>query len=38
MTTQQRGDRLSAYEHYQAKYYRVDRVPGVGNQYIAYIS
>jgi len=30
-------DRLSAYEHYQAKCYRVDRVPGA-DQYIAYIA
>jgi hypothetical protein len=30
-------DRLSAYEHYQAKCYRVDPVPGTG-QYIAYIA
>ncbi|HEX6381365.1 MAG TPA: form I ribulose bisphosphate carboxylase large subunit [Acidimicrobiia bacterium] len=31
-------DRLSAYEHYQAKCYRVDPVPGIDNQYIAYIA
>ena len=31
-------DRLSAYEHYQAKCYRVDPVPGAENQYIAYIA
>jgi len=31
-------DRLTAYEHYQAKCYRVDRVPGVENQYLAYIA
>jgi ribulose-bisphosphate carboxylase large chain len=31
-------DRLSAYEHYQAKCYRVDPVPTAGNQYIAYIA
>jgi len=30
-------DRLSAHEHYQAKCYRVDPVPGT-NQYIAYIA
>ncbi len=30
-------DRLSAYEHYQAKCYRVDPVPGT-DQYIAYIA
>ncbi|MCC6128336.1 MAG: form I ribulose bisphosphate carboxylase large subunit [Acidobacteria bacterium] len=30
-------DRLSAYEHYQAKCYRVDPVPGT-NQFIAYIA
>ncbi len=28
-------DRLSAYDHYQAKYYRVDSVPGRENEYIA---
>ncbi|HEV3363150.1 MAG TPA: form I ribulose bisphosphate carboxylase large subunit [Acidimicrobiia bacterium] len=31
-------DRLSAYEHYQAKCYRVDPVPTADNQYIAYIA
>ncbi len=31
-------DRLSAYEHYQAKCYRVDPVPGIEGQYIAYIA
>jgi len=31
-------DRLSAYEHYQAKCYRVDPVPGQDNQYMAYIA
>ena len=31
-------DRLSAYEHYQAKCYRVDPVPGAEGQYIAYIA
>ncbi|HEX6381970.1 MAG TPA: ribulose-bisphosphate carboxylase large subunit, partial [Acidimicrobiia bacterium] len=31
-------DRLSAYEHYQAKCYRVDPVPTAENQYIAYIA
>ena len=31
-------DRLSAYEHYQAKCYRVDPVPAAENQYIAYIA
>src|SRR5687768_10541585 len=30
-------DRLTAYEHYQAKCYRVDAVPGT-DQYIAYIA
>lgn len=30
-------DRLTAHEHYQAKCYRVDQVPGT-NQYIAYIA
>jgi len=30
-------DRLTPYEHYQAKCYRVDPVPGT-NQYIAYIA
>jgi ribulose-bisphosphate carboxylase large chain len=30
-------DRLTAHEHYQAKAYRVDRVPGT-DQYIAYIA
>jgi ribulose-bisphosphate carboxylase large chain len=31
-------DRLSAYEHYQAKCYRVDPVPGTEGQYMAYIA
>jgi ribulose-bisphosphate carboxylase large chain len=31
-------DRLTPYEHYQAKAYRVDPVPGEPNQYIAYIA
>src|SRR5271166_3271684 len=31
-------DRLTAYEHYQAKCYRVDPVPGSEGQYIAYIA
>ncbi len=31
-------DRLSAYEHYQAKCYRVDPVPTADHQYIAYIA
>lgn len=31
-------DLLSAYEHYQAKCYRVDPVPGTEDQYIAYIA
>src|SRR5258708_12485141 len=31
-------DRLSAYEHYQAKCYRVDPVPGTDDQYMAYIA
>jgi ribulose-bisphosphate carboxylase large chain len=31
-------DRLSAYEHYQAKCYRVDPVPGAPDQYIASIA
>ncbi|MGH8974147.1 MAG: form I ribulose bisphosphate carboxylase large subunit [Acidimicrobiia bacterium] len=31
-------DRLSAYEHYQAKCYRVDPVPGIDGQYMAYIA
>ncbi|MDQ3980960.1 MAG: RuBisCO large subunit C-terminal-like domain-containing protein, partial [Actinomycetota bacterium] len=31
-------DRLSAYEHYQAKCYRVEPVPGTEDQYIAYIA
>src|SRR5436190_21438355 len=31
-------DRLSAYEHYQAKCYRVDPVPGTDNQWMAYIA
>src|SRR3954470_9257556 len=31
-------DRLTDYRHYQAKAYRVDPVPGVEGQYIAYIA
>jgi ribulose-bisphosphate carboxylase large chain len=31
-------DRLTSYEHYQAKAYRVEPVPGVPGQYIAYIA
>ncbi len=31
-------DRLTPYEHYQAKAYRVDPVPGDPSQYIAYIA
>jgi ribulose-bisphosphate carboxylase large chain len=31
-------DRLTAYEHYQAKCYRVDPVPGAPDQYMAYIA
>ncbi len=31
-------DRLTAHEHYQAKAYRVDPVPGNPEQYIAYIA
>ncbi len=31
-------DRLTAHEHYQAKCYRVDPVPGIDNQYIAWIA
>ncbi|HSV65143.1 MAG TPA: form I ribulose bisphosphate carboxylase large subunit [Mycobacteriales bacterium] len=31
-------DRLTAYEHYQAKCYKVDPVPGTPGQYIAYIA
>jgi len=31
-------DRLTSYEHYQAKAYRVDPVPGSPGQYIAYIA
>jgi ribulose-bisphosphate carboxylase large chain len=31
-------DRLTAYEHYQAKCYKVDAVPGTPGQYIAYIA
>ena len=31
-------DRLTPYEHYQAKAYRVDEVPGAPGQYIAYIA
>jgi ribulose-bisphosphate carboxylase large chain len=31
-------DRLTSYEHYQAKCYRVDPVPGNSDQYIAYIA
>ncbi|MCW2944873.1 MAG: Ribulose-bisphosphate carboxylase [Actinoallomurus sp.] len=31
-------DRLTNYKEYQAKCYRVDKVPGAGDQYIAYIA
>ena len=31
-------DRLTAHEHYQAKCYRVDPVPGSEGQYIAYVA
>jgi len=31
-------DRLTAYDHYQAKCYRVDPVPATDGQYIAYIA
>jgi ribulose-bisphosphate carboxylase large chain len=31
-------DRLTAYQHYQAKAYKVDAVPGTPGQYIAYIA
>jgi len=31
-------DRLTAYEHYQGKCYRIDPVPGNPEQYIAYIA
>src|ERR1700709_2426010 len=31
-------DRLTPYEHYQAKAYRVDAVPGSPGQFIAYIA
>jgi ribulose-bisphosphate carboxylase large chain len=31
-------DRLTDHEHYQAKCYRVDPVPGIDGQYIAYIA
>ncbi|MDQ0994250.1 form I ribulose bisphosphate carboxylase large subunit [Streptomyces sp. V3I7] len=31
-------DRLTAYDHYQAKCYRVDPVPGAEGEYIAYIA
>ena len=31
-------DRLTTFEHYQAKCYRVDAVPGVEGQWIAYIA
>jgi len=31
-------DRLTTYDHYQAKCYRVDPVPGTPGQYIAYIA
>jgi ribulose-bisphosphate carboxylase large chain len=31
-------DRLTSYEHYQAKAYRVDPVPGAPGQYIAFIA
>ena len=31
-------DRLTAYDHYQGKCYRIDPVPGTPGQYIAYIA
>src|SRR6516225_786220 len=31
-------DRLTAYDHYQAKCYRIDPVPGTEGQFIAYIA
>src|SRR6202163_1396425 len=31
-------DRLTAHEHYQAKAYRVDPIPGTPGQYMAYIA
>jgi ribulose-bisphosphate carboxylase large chain len=31
-------DRLTAHEHYQAKCYRVDPVPGTPDQYMAYVA
>src|SRR5688572_31628086 len=31
-------DRLTSYENYQAKCYKVDPVPGTGDQFIAYIA
>ncbi|MDB5028002.1 MAG: form ribulose bisphosphate carboxylase large subunit [Candidatus Eremiobacteraeota bacterium] len=31
-------DRLTAHEHYQAKAYRVDAIPGTPGQYMAYIA
>jgi ribulose-bisphosphate carboxylase large chain len=31
-------DRLTAYDHYQAKCYRVDPVPGRAGEYIAYVA
>ncbi len=31
-------DRLTAHEHYQAKCYRVEKVPGTEGQYMAYIA
>jgi ribulose-bisphosphate carboxylase large chain len=31
-------DRLTAYDHYQAKCYRIEPVPGAEGQYIAYIA
>src|ERR1044071_7117422 len=31
-------DRLTAHEHYQAKAYRLDAVPGAPGTYIAYIA
>ena len=31
-------DRLTAYEHYQAKCFKVDEVPGTEGQYIAYVA
>src|ERR1700760_1531486 len=31
-------DRLTAHEHYQAKAYRVDPVPGIPGQYFCYVA